>query len=110
MAGRLSRLRKLTIGKFRRQLLVSFRRRLVKKNLGARQGECLQCADCCKLLFRCPFLTKANLCSVYHSPMRSTVCAKFPFNQKDLDEVKLTSGRECGYSFPAEVEEPVNTE
>ena len=56
---------------------------------GARQGECSRCGACCKILFKCPFLTEERgefTCSVYaHRPPS---CRLFPMVPSDLREVE----------------------
>ena len=89
----------LLIGKARRLLIVNFKKDYVQKQLGIRKGDCLQCADCCRLVHRCIWLTRNNRCLVYYSPVRPKVCARFPINSKDIADVMLSSGTKCGYHF-----------
>jgi hypothetical protein len=96
----LSKQTKLLSGKMRRLLWVNIHADKVEAKIATREGMCHQCADCCRLLFRCPWLTKDNLCLVYHSPVRPKVCIKFPFDGKDIGDVHLSSGGQCGYRFP----------
>ena len=81
-------------GVIRRFFLNKFNKEYVKNQMGLRKGECKQCGRCCQLAFRCPFLTKAGKCFVYHKG-RPMSCITFPINKRDLDEV----GSECGYFF-----------
>jgi hypothetical protein len=90
---------KLLWGKIRRQYLVHCRPGQVHDALANRQGGCEQCAACCRLLFRCPFLSADNLCLIYTSGLRSKSCVHFPLNRADLEDVKAAGGRVCGYHF-----------
>ena len=68
----------------------------VQKQLELREGKCLQCGRCCKLVFRCPMLAgeTPNLrCRIYNH--RSKVCMQFPISEEDLMDVNY----QCGYSF-----------
>ncbi len=82
-------------GKVRRLWLTWFRKGYVRSQLARRQGECLQCGDCCKLMFRCLYLTRDQLCSRYDHG-RPDNCTCFPIDERDLRDV----GPRCGYSFP----------
>jgi len=61
-----------------------------------REGECLDCGACCKLMFRCPFLaydkkrSKAR-CRIY--PLRFPACRKYP--RAEAEQVCSP----CGYRF-----------
>jgi hypothetical protein len=83
-------------GKVRRFLQVQFRPQQVEALLTRRQGECDRCGDCCKILFRCPFLTHdANgdsLCRIYQ--YRFEQCRHYPIQPRDLAEVTR-----CSYTF-----------
>ena len=68
----------------------------VQRQLQLRQGKCLQCGKCCKLVFRCPMLvgkTPHLRCRIYNH--RSKVCMQFPISEEDLRDVNY----QCGYSF-----------
>ena len=55
-------------GKVRRFLTVHLRKAHLARQSVLRQGECNQCGNCCEILFRCPFLVKAedgSWCSIY---------------------------------------------
>lgn len=68
----------------------------VQKQLELREGKCLQCGRCCKLVFRCPMLvgeTPHSRCRIYNH--RSKVCMQFPISEEDLMDVNC----QCGYSF-----------
>jgi len=86
-------------GKVRRFLTVRFNPGATQKQITTRGGDCLQCAACCKLIYRCPWLDRKNRCRVYHSKLRPLVCAHFPVNRHDVSDVAVSSGRKCGYSF-----------
>lgn len=90
---------KLLWGKIRRQILVRKYSKNIDGLLAKRKGECLQCANCCRILFRCPFLSKDNLCVIYTSPVRPSVCVHFPLSSTDLKDIKLFNKRPCGYTF-----------
>jgi hypothetical protein len=89
----------LLIGKVRRLLIVNFKKGYLGKRLGDRKGDCRQCANCCRLVHRCIWLTKDNRCLVYYSSIRPSVCARFPIDSKDIRDVMLSSGTTCGYRF-----------
>gem|GEM_PF-3714527 len=56
-------------------------------------------------------LSKDNLCMIYHSSLRPTVCRHFPLDQKDLNDVVRWGGSiDCGYAFPRQAEEHVHQE
>jgi hypothetical protein len=84
-------------GKLRRFGLVHFQKEYVHQQLSARQGACRQCGICCNLLVTCPMLTNQGKCIVYGT-CRPQACKTFPVDQRDIDEVKICSGR-CGFSF-----------
>ncbi len=67
--------------------------------LSRRSGECNRCGDCCKILFRCPFLsTDADgqyTCRIYDR--RFAQCRLFPLHAADLREVA-----QCSFTFDAE--------
>jgi hypothetical protein len=90
---------KLLWGKIRRQFLVCCKPTAVQTVLAERRGECLQCAKCCRLLFKCPFLSAENLCLIYKSTLRPKSCVHFPLSRADLEDVKTSSGHGCGYHF-----------
>lgn len=96
---RIDNLLKLSYGKLRRQFLVRFRPRKVQAVLAERQGECAQCANCCRLLLKCPFLTADNLCRIYGSSLRPKSCVHFPLGRLDLEDVRISSNKPCGYKF-----------
>ncbi|MFH0926021.1 MAG: YkgJ family cysteine cluster protein [bacterium] len=70
--------------------------RRVKRHLSYRQGECLRCGKCCKLIFKCPALEEKNgifRCRIYN--LRTRVCKLFPIKEEDLMNVNS----ECGFYF-----------
>ena len=85
-------------GKFRRLLLCAFRKKYVETQTGSRRhGECARCGQCCKLVFRCPFLKQEGprtRCTIYGH--RLSQCKQFPIDERDVREVAPTS---CGYRF-----------
>ena len=86
-------------GKLRRYWLCKFHRDYVKRQIALRTGECRQCGTCCDLGFRCPFLKSDDKCRVYYSRLRPKSCIAFPIDERDIQDVKLAAGCECGYSF-----------
>ncbi|MCF8111245.1 MAG: YkgJ family cysteine cluster protein [Desulfobacteraceae bacterium] len=89
----------LLVGKLRRLCLTILAPRKTRNRMQKRTSKCRQCASCCKFIFRCPMLDENNLCKIYHSRFRPLVCRKFPIDQRDLEDVYISSGRRCGYSF-----------
>ena len=87
-------------GVVRRLYLNRFKQAYVRNQISIREGECYQCGQCCKLVFRCPFLNKAGRCLIYHKG-RPMQCRTFPIDGRDLEEV---DGK-CGYLFMEEVKE-----
>jgi hypothetical protein len=83
-------------GKARRLVLTNVMRNETKNRVASRQGECKRCGECCKILFRCPFLTTdaegQYTCRIYEKRFNS--CRFFPVQSEDLMEVPG-----CGYSF-----------
>ena len=79
-------------GKVRRFLLCHFRPDYVRESISRRHGECRRCGDCCRILFRCPFLKNGNSCTIYK--MRSRACRMFPIDRRDLADVPT-----CAFHF-----------
>lgn len=93
-------------GKVRRFIQVNVIHEDTDALLASRQGECNRCGECCKILFRCPFLgtdTEGQYtCRIYDK--RFAQCRMFPLHAADLREVA-----QCSYSFnarPAEAAVP----
>ncbi|WP_419785523.1 hypothetical protein [Pseudodesulfovibrio sp.] len=84
-------------GKARRFFLVHFRKKYVRTQLSAREGNCRQCGACCNMLFTCPLLTNTGRCIAY-GVCRPGSYRVFPIDQRDIDEVGKCGGR-CGYNF-----------
>jgi hypothetical protein len=88
-------------GKVRRFLQVQFRKDQVDGFIAHRQGECNRCGDCCKILFRCPFLTKDTegnaMCRIY--AYRFEQCRYYPIQPHDMHEVPS-----CSYTFAQRAE------
>ncbi len=86
-------------GKVRRFVQSQFRKQEVHDLVAQRQGECDRCGECCRILFRCPFLRAdgkgGSLCSIYDR--RFEQCRHYPIQLRDLREVG-----KCSYTFPAE--------
>jgi len=87
------------IGQVRRQYLSRFRPGYVAGMRARRLGRCRSCGACCRLTFRCPFLTGDRLCDRYEK--RSRTCRDFPIDAMDL---KLTCVP-CGHYFAPRSEE-----
>jgi hypothetical protein len=68
-------------GKLRRYYLSHFRRAYVESMRRRRRGSCRQCASCCAVMFKCPYL-KGNKCQVYED--RFEQCIDFPIDERDL--------------------------
>ena len=81
-------------GKVRRAYLAIFRKAYVRAQMDRRRGACRQCGRCCRLLYRCMFLTDDNRCLIYHKP-RAANCELFPIDARDLENVQ----RLCGFYF-----------
>lgn len=82
--------------KIKRHIYIYLFRGRVQKQLELREGNCLQCGRCCKLVFRCPMLvgeTPHSRCRIYNH--RSKVCMQFPISEEDLMDVNY----QCGHSF-----------
>jgi len=99
-----TRLRLLS-GKIRRWYLCRFRPGYVRRQIARRRGECRKCGSCCALGYRCVFLNGANLCRIYDSRWRFITCVKFPIDERDIRDVRLAAGVDCGFYF-AEDEGP----
>jgi hypothetical protein len=83
-------------GKIRRWLLDKFRKEQIEKAIAKRRGECRKCGQCCRLVFKCPFLQKegsCETCKIYK--YRPAQCRHFPIDKNDLREL----GKTCGYYF-----------
>jgi hypothetical protein len=83
-------------GKIRRFVQAKFQRERAEALVAMRQGECNRCGECCRILFRCPFLGKdaqgENTCRIYEK--RFGACRLYPIQPADLREVKS-----CSYTF-----------
>jgi uncharacterized cysteine cluster protein YcgN (CxxCxxCC family) len=84
-------------GKLRRFFQASILREDTEPLIAKRQGECNRCGECCKIVFRCPFLGEDKpgeyTCRIYEH--RFAQCQRFPLRARDLREVKA-----CSYTFP----------
>lgn len=83
--------------KIRRLILAYAKKGYVQDRLAVREGQCRQCGTCCKLVFRCPFLTKRGLCSI-HDICQPLVCRLFPLDSADIEEIAACGGA-CGFAF-----------
>jgi len=91
------------IGKLRRFLDTQFRKDKTAASISKRRGACRRCGSCCAIVFRCPFLTKSNSCSIYS--IRPKQCRLYPINQKDLRFREHV----CGFHFDTAPESDVET-
>jgi len=90
-------------GVMRRFLLYVFNKKYIKKSVSKRQGECLRCGACCRLVMRqCPYLTfeadGKSSCTKYNST-RMPNCVIFPIDRRDIKERDIVSSTPCGFSF-----------
>jgi hypothetical protein len=87
-------------GKIRRFVQSSVLPGNTERLLANRRGECDRCGECCKILFKCPFLGTDEqgqyTCKIY--AYRFSQCRLYPLQASDLREVN-----HCSYTF---VEEP----
>ncbi|MCL2600826.1 MAG: hypothetical protein FWD88_06570 [Treponema sp.] len=94
-------------GVMRRFLLFVFNKKYIQKNaLECKEGECLRCGACCRLVMKqCPYLTfesdGKSSCTKYGAT-RMPNCVIFPIDQRDIVERDIVSGTPCGYSFKAD--------
>lgn len=79
-------------GKLRRFYLSHFRSCYVRMMKEKRRGSCRQCASCCEVMFKCPYI-EGNVCKIYKDRFKQ--CVDFPIDERDLIFRKKT----CGYSF-----------
>ncbi|MDD5655655.1 MAG: hypothetical protein PHF00_00170 [Elusimicrobia bacterium] len=90
------------MGKLRRWALTTIKERYIAEMASRRQGECLRCGLCCKLLFKCPFLqtlpSGLSRCRIHKR--RPDNCKYFPIDEKDIRERdSLGADRPCGFWF-----------
>jgi hypothetical protein len=83
--------------KVRRFVLCLVATDYVQEQASLRQGECVGCGRCCKLVFQCPFLggTDENPRCLIYNGARPNQCAAFPIDERDLADVNYL----CSYSF-----------
>ena len=91
------------MGKLRRFALTTIKENYISKMARQRQGECLRCGLCCKLLFECPFLQNLSSglsrCRIHNR--RPDNCKFFPIDVRDLAERdSLGAATPCGFRFP----------
>jgi len=90
------------VGKLRRFALTTIKEDYIARMRQLRQGDCLRCGICCKLLFECPFLEERpdgkSRCRIH--ARRPDNCKFFPIDERDLQERDSVDGRlPCGYRF-----------
>lgn len=83
------------LSKLRRYWLSKARKGYIAHQLTLRQGECLRCARCCSIFFKCPFLVD-NACKIYG--VRFKQCRTFPIDGRDVKLIGKLGGK-CGYTF-----------
>ncbi len=89
-------------GKIRRFILAHFRKQYVEQQTQKRQGECVRCGVCCKLLINCIMLTQDShgnyQCKIHNR--KPSNCSLFPIDEKDIkDRDTILPDVPCGYSF-----------
>jgi hypothetical protein len=89
-------------GKVRRFWLTHFRRRYVRAKAAQRRGACRRCGNCCRIVFKCPWLRRGNHCAIYAA--RAAQCRAFPIDERDLRDVPA-----CGFSFEGTGRGPAGT-
>jgi phosphatidylserine decarboxylase len=80
-------------GKLRRLLICHLRPGLVRKRIAMRAGACRGCAECCDLMFRCPYLNEQRRCNIYTK--RFKPCSDYPIDERDNEFI------DCGFRFPS---------
>ncbi len=99
------KLREVTVlswGKVRRFFQATLFRGAIKKSEARREGQCLRCGACCKLVYKCPalFYTEDGLAACKYHKARPLNCRVFPVGEKDLaDRNLILPDIPCGYSF-----------
>ena len=96
---------RLAWGKIRRLCLGAFQSGYIKSKEQSRQGECLRCGTCCKLLYACPHLEEledgATECRIHEE--RPINCRIFPVDARDLKDRDIIAGKlnskPCGFTF-----------
>jgi len=101
MVRRLKKLYHQVGGKLRRYYFYRFRKKYSAAKVQERQGQCIRCGACCKLVFRCPFLVETLTgasCMIHKS--RPGNCRVFPMDPRDLQERDFVAGDvQCGFHF-----------
>ncbi|HEY4716475.1 MAG TPA: hypothetical protein VII00_05165 [bacterium] len=85
------------VNKVRRFIRCHFNAEYLGFYLKKRRGGCLQCGECCSLVYKCPFLIRKGIqkkCLIYHTG-RPRQCRLFPIDRFDLSDVNF----KCGYFF-----------
>ena len=90
-------------GVIRRFLLYITNKKYINKNFIRRQGKCLRCGACCKLVFKkCPYLKMEidgkTLC-IKHELFRMPNCIVFPIDHNDIKYRNKILNKPCGYFF-----------
>jgi phosphatidylserine decarboxylase len=79
-------------GKLRRLLICHLRKGVVRDRIAKRAGACKGCAECCDLMFRCPYLNEQRRCDIYDKRFRP--CRDYPIDERDNRWI------DCGFRFP----------
>jgi hypothetical protein len=90
------------VGKLRRFALGSLAETYVAKQHARREGACVRCGVCCRLLFRCPCLETLpdGVASCRIHAKRPRNCRIFPVSESCIrDRDSLAPGIPCGYRF-----------
>ena len=76
-----------------------------------RQGECIRCGMCCKIVVHCPFLhedDQLTACKIYTSEKHAPPpCLAFPFDPRDLADVqRAIAPAICPFTYEGQPEHP----
>jgi hypothetical protein len=78
-------------------------RQYIYENHLKRQGKCLRCGACCKLMFKtCPCLKMepdGKYICIKHESFRLPNCKIFPVDFRDINDRNIISTEKCGYYF-----------
>ncbi len=91
------------VGKLRRLIISKFCHNYIKEQEQAREGDCVRCGACCKLLFNCPFLVEQEdgnfSCKIHEIKPKN--CRIFPIDAHDIkDRNTKFPDVKCGFHFP----------
>lgn len=88
-------------GSWRRNLILVFRPGYAKRSIAKRKGACRMCGTCCRIVFKCPHLTKDNKCLKHGTGKKPLECENAPVTQRDVDDFNrfMPDGKRCGFTF-----------